>query len=105
MATPHNQRQPKCKHEVFAKMTTFLSFDVGLHWATLVLGALRPPLCFNKLFLSINAAGFGRTISQAGKPRAGRAVTWPVRTPTLASRIGKFCIKWRQDGALSLPVI
>ena len=54
MATPHNQRQPKCNHEVLAKMTTFLSFDVGLHWATLVLGALRPPLCFNKLFFSIN---------------------------------------------------
>ena len=41
MATPHNQRQPKCNHEVLAKMTTFLSFDVGLHWATLVLGAIR----------------------------------------------------------------
>ena len=54
MATPHNQRQPKCNHEVLAKMTTFLSFDVGLHWATLMLGALRPPLCFNKLFFSIN---------------------------------------------------
>ena len=54
MTTPHNQRQPKCNHEALAKMTTFLSFDVGLHWATLMLGALRPPLCFNKLFFSIN---------------------------------------------------
>ena len=45
-----------------------------------------------------NATGFGHTIPQADKPRAGHL--WRLRTLNLASRIGKFCIKWRQGGAL-----
>ena len=32
---------------------------------------------FKDALMCANAAGFGRTISQAGKPRAGRAVTSP----------------------------
>ena len=60
---------------------------------------------FKDALMCANAAGFGRTISQAGKPRAGRAVTSPDANSAMAFRIGNFCIRWRQDGALSLLVI
>ena len=60
---------------------------------------------FKDALMCANVVGFRRTISQAGKPRAGRAVTSPDANRTLASRIGKFCIKWHQDGVLSSLVI
>ena len=58
---------------------------------------------FKDALMCANAAGFGRTIPQAGKPRAGRAVTSPDANSGFPDGLRNFV--WRQDGALSLLVI